>query len=68
MAMNEPTYNLDGLALDAWLDAVPDDNYDPCPCGCGTKFRYILRYSLKDRERLEEHENKFKQDWKQNHE
>jgi len=47
--------NLSGLALDAWISAVPDDVYDLCPCGCGSKFRYIT----KDYKTLESHELTF---------
>jgi hypothetical protein len=38
----------------ALIDAIPDNPYDPCPCGCGKKWRYVLR----DRE-AEQHCNKF---------
>ena len=31
------------MALDAWLLAIPDDPYDLCPCGCGKKWRYIVK-------------------------
>ena len=37
MTMNNPHL------FDAWLDAIPEDAYDPCPCGCGKKWRYIVR-------------------------
>ena len=26
---------------DAWFQALPEDNYDPCPCGCGKKLRFV---------------------------
>ena len=29
--------------MDAWLAAIPDDVYAPCPCGCGKAFRYIVK-------------------------
>lgn len=29
--------------MDAWMDAIPDDVYAPCPCGCGRAFRYIVK-------------------------
>jgi hypothetical protein len=41
-------------AVDAWIDAIPDNWYDPCPCGCGKKFRFVMRPDL-----LEEHEHRF---------
>jgi hypothetical protein len=47
--------NTNGLALDAWIAAIPEDVYDPCPCGCGEKFRYVA----KDEKKLAEHENVF---------
>jgi hypothetical protein len=47
--------NKEGLALDAWIDAMPDDVYDLCPCGCGKAFRYVVR----DQKELEAHEAKF---------
>ena len=28
---------------DAWLFAIPDDPYAPCPCGCGKAFRYVAK-------------------------
>jgi len=49
------TTNINGLALDAWIGAIPDDVYDPCPCGCGNKFRYIA----KDDNMLQKHEETF---------
>ena len=44
-----------GMALDEWINAIPDDPYDPCPCGCGEKFRYVM----KDEKKLSAHEAKF---------
>lgn len=41
-------------ANDAWIDAIPDEVYDLCPCGCGKKFKFVIR------ENLEKHENEFK--------
>jgi len=29
--------------VDAWIRAIPDDPYDLCPCGCGTKWRFVER-------------------------
>ena len=31
------------MAEDAWLAAQPEDVYEPCPCGCHIKFRYVVR-------------------------
>jgi len=28
-------------AVDAWIDSIPHNVYDPCPCGCGKKFKYV---------------------------
>lgn len=27
--------------VDLWIDAIPDDPYAPCPCGCGKKFKFV---------------------------
>jgi transcription elongation factor Elf1 len=35
--------NNEGLAEDAWVIATPDDVYDPCPCGCGRKFKFVMK-------------------------
>jgi hypothetical protein len=35
--------NEHGLALDAWIASIPEDVYQPCPCGCGEKFRYVVK-------------------------
>lgn len=42
-----------GVAIDAWLDAMPDDPYAKCPCGCGKKWRFAIK------ENPEEHEARF---------
>lgn len=31
-------------AVDAWIDAIPEDVYKPCLCGCGSVWRYVLKY------------------------
>lgn len=28
---------------DAWIDAIPDDKYALCPCGCGKKFKFAMQ-------------------------
>ena len=38
--------------VDLWIDAIPDDNYSPCPCGCGKKFKFV-------KEELAQHEDNF---------
>jgi hypothetical protein len=53
--MENEKMNFSGLALDAWIKSVPDDVYDLCPCGCGKKFRYVM----KDYRELESHEMTF---------
>ena len=30
-----------GIAIDAWIDSIPDNKYDICKCGCGVKFKFI---------------------------
>jgi hypothetical protein len=54
--------NPDGLAVEAWIEALPDDSYGPCPCGCGKKFRFVMR----DPAELEKHEAAFVANWKRN--
>lgn len=53
----------DGLAIDAWLGAVPDNPYDPCPCGCGKAFRFVAR----DETTLTQHELAFRAAWLRDH-
>lgn len=43
---NEPDYPPE--ATDALIDAVPDDPYKPCPCGCGIKMRFIIKNMAED--------------------
>lgn len=43
-----------GSGVDAWLDAIPEDNRDPCPCGCGRKWKRVFRSGAVD-----EHEAQF---------
>lgn len=43
-------------ALYEWLDRAPENVYDPCPCGCGTKFRYVIKGGDKE---LEKHYQQF---------
>lgn len=50
-------------AIDAWIDALPDDMYNPCPCGCGKKLKFVIR----DGE-IEKHEKKFIEDYNKNKE
>ena len=38
--------------VDFWIDAIPEDNYSPCPCGCGKKFKFV-------KDNLQEHEEQF---------
>lgn len=28
-------------ADDAWIDAIPVDPYEACPCGCGRKWKFV---------------------------
>lgn len=42
-------------AEDAWLAAQPENVYDLCPCGCGIKFRYVV----KDAKAYAEHQENF---------
>ena len=47
-------------ALDAWILAIPEDQYAPCPCGCGKKFRFALK------DGIEKHEKNFIDNFKKN--
>ena len=51
--------NNKGLAEDAWLMAMPEDVYDPCPCGCGRKFKFVA----KDQKQYEECHQRFIENW-----
>jgi hypothetical protein len=31
-----------GQMVDAFIDAIPESAYDPCPCGCGKKLKFII--------------------------
>ena len=49
--------NLTDLDLeldDLWIDAIPENPYDICPCGCGKKFKFV-------KDNILEHEMKFKE-------
>lgn len=48
-------------ALEAWLDAVPEGPYDPCPCGCGKKWRFVLKETEQE---LAAHERRFVENWR----
>lgn len=52
---------MDNDWIDAWVDSIPDNPYDPCPCGCGKKFRFALK------EGLEVHETRFKENFQKEH-
>jgi hypothetical protein len=43
-------------AMDAFIEAMPDDHYDLCPCGCGKKFRFVVR---EGEEEIRRHEERF---------
>ena len=47
----------DMAAADAWIDAIPDNVYDPCPCGCGKKFRFAVK------EGIGPHEDRFRENF-----
>lgn len=32
--------DLEGLARDAFIGAIPDNVYKACPCGCGQKWKW----------------------------
>ena len=47
-------------AQDAFFDAVPDTPYEPCPCGCGRKWKFVLQ------DHPEEHYQRFVDEWREN--
>jgi len=46
-------------ASDAFINAIPDDVYDLCPCGCGKKWKFVLKQP-------EEHYNRFVEEYIKN--
>jgi len=49
-------------AQDLFLDQIPDNpfnSYNPCPCGCGKKLRFLLK---EDGKEVEKHFEKFVKD------
>jgi hypothetical protein len=49
-------------AEDLFLDRIPDNpfnSYEPCPCGCGKKLRFLLK---ENEEEVNKHYEKFIQD------
>lgn len=49
----------DKIATDAWIDAIPEDPYAPCPCGCGKKWRFVMRGG--NDEEINAHYQRFKE-------
>ena len=39
--MENPEYSPE--ITDALIDAIPENVYDPCPCGCGKKWRFVVK-------------------------
>ena len=39
--MNHPEYPPE--VTDALIAAIPTNVYDPCPCGCGMKWRFVIK-------------------------
>ena len=40
--------------INKFINAIPENVYDPCPCGCGKTWRYVIR----DNE-IDEHVERF---------
>ena len=55
----ESAKRLYNLAFDAFIDAIPDEKYDNCPCGCGQKYKFIE----KDPKILRNHVKTFMKKW-----
>lgn len=51
------------LPVDAWIDAIPENPYDLCPCGCGKKWRFALKDGIEIHEKqfIEQYETKNKE-------
>lgn len=64
MKINPTEYNMEGFAIEAWLDAIPDDPYAPCPCGCGKKWRFALKETPDNN--IIDHEKRFIENWLKN--
>ena len=43
---------------DAFIDALPDDAYGMCPCGCGKKLKFVAQEKPQD---VEQHFQRFVQ-------
>jgi len=41
---------------DLWIDSIPEEPYDPCPCGCGMKWRFVVKGGEKV---IADHEKRF---------
>ena len=51
-----------GMAIDAWIDSIPDNKYDICKCGCGVKFKFILNPETHEQTYIAKHIAKHSQD------
>jgi hypothetical protein len=32
--------------VDTWIDSIPNNPYDLCPCGCGKKWKYAKQETM----------------------
>lgn len=55
--------NLRGIAEEEFIEKIPDNPYDLCPCGCGKKWRYVST----DEKTLEDHQKAFIDKWIKNY-
>lgn len=49
----------DATWVDKWIDSIPENVYDPCPCGCGKKWKFALQ------DGIEKHEEQFRKNLKE---
>lgn len=35
--------NVELINNDLWVDFIPDDVYAQCPCGCGKKWKHLIK-------------------------
>lgn len=56
--VNNEKINVRGIAIEAWIDSIPEDPYQPCPCGCNQKWRFVIKQGETE---LAKHEEAFVQ-------
>lgn len=58
------TVNVEGIILEDFINAVPEDPYEICPCGCGMKWKFATKEVAGDAEKsIEKHYQQFRTKW-----